>query len=99
MILQVEKFQEVWKCIASAVDTDSALKNLAFIDAVELVAQDKELRLNVTNGEYYVSVSLPLEEESSMRAVVDAKLFFCCFLLSILLTLLFAVIRNVKSLL
>ena len=75
MILQVEKFQEVCKCIASAVDTDSALKNLAFIDAVELVAQDKELRLNVTNGEYYVSVSLPLEEESSMRAVVDAKLF------------------------
>ena len=75
MILQVEKFQEVCKYIASAVDTDSTLKNLAFIDAVELVAKDKELRLNVTNGEYYVSVSLPLEEESSMRAVVDAKLF------------------------
>lgn len=75
MILQVEKFQAVCKYIASAVDTDSTLKNLAFIDAVELVAQDKELRLNVTNGEYYVSVSLPLEEESSMRAVIDAKLF------------------------
>lgn len=75
MILQVEKFQEVCRYIASAVDTDSALKNLAFIDAVELVAQGKELRLNVTNGEYYVSVSLPLDEDASMRAVVDAKLF------------------------
>lgn len=75
MILQVEKFQEACKYIAGAVDTDSALKNLAFVDAVELVANGKELNLNVANGEYFVTVTLPLEDESSMRAVVDAKLF------------------------
>lgn len=76
MILQVEKFQESCKSILGAVDTDSALKSVAYgYDALELEAHDKVLHLNVTNGEYFVSVSLPLEEEASIRAVVDAKLF------------------------
>ena len=75
MILQVEKFQEVCKSIVGAVDTDSALKNVAFNDTVELVADGKVLDLNVTNGEYYVRVSLPLDTEDSIHAVVDAKLF------------------------
>lgn len=75
MILQVEKFQEACRCIANAVDTDSALKNVAFNDKVELVASNKELNLNVTNGEYYVTVALPLDSDDSFKAVVEAKLF------------------------
>lgn len=76
MILQLEKFQESCKSILGAVDTDSALKNVAFgYDTLELEANGKVLHLNVTNGEYYVSVSLPLEEEAMLRAVIDAKLF------------------------
>ena len=76
MILQVEKFQDSCKKILSAVDTDSALKNVIFgYDTIELKANGKTLELNVTNGEYFVSVMLPLEEEATLRAVVEAKLF------------------------
>ena len=75
MILQVEKFQDSCKKILGAIDTDSALKNVVFSDKVELEAHGKELHLNATNGEYFVSVSLPLDEEATLRAVVDAKLF------------------------
>ena len=76
MILQVEKFQDSCKKILNAVDTDSALKNVAFgYDTLELEATGKLLHLNVTNGEYFVSISLPLDEEETLRAVVDAKLF------------------------
>lgn len=76
MILQVEKFQEQCKKILGAVDTDSALKNTTFgYDTLELEANGKALHLNVSNKEYYVSISLPLEEEATLRAVVDAKLF------------------------
>ena len=42
---------------------------------MELEANGKALHLNVSNKEYYVSISLPLEEEATLRAVVDAKLF------------------------
>ena len=76
MTLNTEKFQDLCKKILSAVDTDSALKNVIFgYDTVELYAHEKTLELNVTNGEYFVSVMLPLEEEASMRAVIEAKLF------------------------
>ncbi len=76
MILQVEKFQEACKDILGAVDTDSALKNVSYAhDTLELEASGKVLHLNVSNGEYFCSVSLPLEEEATIRAVVDAKLF------------------------
>ncbi len=76
MILQVEKFQDSCKQILGAVDTDSALKNVAFgYDTLELEANGKVLHLNVTNGEYFVSIDLPLDAEETIRAVVDAKLF------------------------
>ena len=76
MILQVEKFQEACKSILNAVDTDSALKSVAFgYDTLELEANGKALHLNVTNGEYFVSVTLPLEDDATIRAVIDAKLF------------------------
>lgn len=76
MILSTEKFQDSCKKILSAVDTDSALKNVIFgYDTIELSAHDKTLELNVSNGEYFVSVRLPLEEDATLRAVVEAKLF------------------------
>ena len=76
MILQTEKFQDSSKKILNAVDTDSALKNVASAyDTLELEASGKVLHLNATNGEYFVSISLPLDEEASIKAVVDAKLF------------------------
>ena len=75
MILQVEKFQDSCKKILSAVDTDSALGDSQFKDTVELKAEGKVLHLNAVSKTYFTSINLPLEEESSLRAVVDAKLF------------------------
>ena len=71
MILQVEKFQDSCKKILGAVDTDSTLKNVAFgYDTLELEADGKTLNLNVTNGEYFVSIALPLDEEEQVVVVV-----------------------------
>lgn len=76
MIIQTKDLQEACKSILGAVDTDSALKNVAFgYDTLELQAEGKTLNMNVTNGEYYVNVSMPLDSEENLRAVIDAKLF------------------------
>lgn len=76
MTIQTKDLQEACKSILGAVDTDSALKNVAFgYDTLEVEASGKVLNLNVTNGEYYVNVSLALDNDESFRAVVDAKLF------------------------
>lgn len=76
MIIKVEEFQEACKKILSAVDTDSAIKNVIYgYDTLEIDVKEGKLRLNVTNGEYYVSVAVDAPEDESFRAVIDAKLF------------------------
>ena len=76
MILKVEKFQEACKKILGAVDTDSAIKGVIYgYDTLELNASNNKLQLNVSNGEYYASVSLDYAVEEGFRAVIDAKVF------------------------
>ena len=76
MIIKVEEFQEACKKILSAVDTDSAIKNVIYgYDTLEIDVKSGKLRLNVTNGEYYVSVAIDAPEDEAFRAVIDAKLF------------------------
>ena len=76
MIIKTEEFQEACKKILGAVDTDSAIKNVIYgYDTLEVDAHEGKIHLNVTNGEYYVSVVLDASEDESFRAVVDAKVF------------------------
>lgn len=76
MVIQLDRFQDSCKKILGAVDTDSALKNVLYgYDALELEADGSILNLNVTNGEYYVSIGIPIDEDAHLRAVVDARLF------------------------
>ena len=67
MILKTKDFNEVASTILLAVDDAAA--NL------ELVTKGSELRLNVTNKAYYVSVKFPIDSDEPFHAVVDAKSF------------------------
>lgn len=76
MILKVKKFQEACKKILGAVDTDSELKGVVgAYDTLEVNASSNKLQLNVSNGEYYASVSLDYALDEEFRAVIDAKVF------------------------
>lgn len=67
MIIKTKEFKEVATSILLAVDESAA--NL------ELLVKDGNLRLNVTNKEYYVSKIFPLEQPEDFHAVVSAQLF------------------------
>jgi DNA polymerase III sliding clamp (beta) subunit (PCNA family) len=67
MLINTKEFKEVASAILLAVDENAA--NL------ELAAKDANLRLNVTNREYYVSKIFHLSEAEEFHAVVDAQLF------------------------
>ena len=67
MQIKTKEFKEVATAILLAVNENAA--NL------ELVVKDGNLRLNVTNKEYFVSKILPLEKPEEFHAVVDAQLF------------------------
>ena len=73
MIIKTKDFQNSCKCILTAVDASSG--NLVN-DALEVKAGDNKVILNVTNGEYYASVSCQAGcSFGELDAVVDAKLF------------------------
>ena len=65
MIIKTKEFKEVASAILLAVSDNAA--NL------ELVVKDGNLRLNVTDKEYYVSKIFQLENPEDLRAVVNAK--------------------------
>ena len=67
MQIKTKEFKEVATAILLAVNESAA--NL------ELVVKDGNLRLNVTNKEYFVSKILPLEKPEEFHAVVNAQLF------------------------
>lgn len=73
MLLEVKKLQEAAVKILAAVDGGDVSEVVK--DTVEIKTYGKTLQLNVTNKEYYVRVSLPIQEEVPFKAVVDAKLF------------------------
>lgn len=69
MIIKTKDFAEVANKIKEAVSLDENAANL------EVVAKGASLFLNVTNGEFYVSIKYELTEETSFAATVDASLF------------------------
>lgn len=73
MIVDLTDFQDVCKTVLAAID-NSALSTLT--ETLELVTTDSNLCLNVTNGDYYVSVKFPLTADvESFHASVNANLF------------------------
>lgn len=72
MIIKTSEFKKICTTVLSATD-NSELSTLT--ETLELKAEGNLLSLNVTNKEYYVSVTFPLEAEELFHAAVNANLF------------------------
>lgn len=72
MVLKTKELQDVCRLILDAVDSSAAG---VVAETLELKASGRELRLSVTNREYYVAASLPLADDVEMDATVSADLF------------------------
>lgn len=72
MILKVKEFQEACKNVLDAVDTSS---NVTISETLELINSNGKLYMNVTNKEYYVTVTLNTESNEELHAVIQASLF------------------------
>ena len=75
MIINTQKLQDISNKILQAVDTDATTAVSTNGDKIELVVENGQLRLNVTNKEYYARVVIDNVPNENLRAVVDAKLF------------------------
>ncbi len=77
MKLKTQDFQEACRVILGAIDNKTALNvDDKEYNSLELIAEGKTLYLNASKqNEYFVSVKLALDEEESLHATVDAKLF------------------------
>ena len=72
MVLESKSFIDACSDILTAIDNKNAS---LFTETLELVASGNVLKMNVTNREYYVTVTFDLEEEVTLKAAVNAKLF------------------------
>ena len=72
MIIKTSEFKKICTTVLSATD-NSEISTLT--ETLELKAEGNVLALNVTNKEYYVSVTFPLEREELFHAAVNANLF------------------------
>lgn len=72
MIIETQKLKEISSTILSAIDS-SELSTLT--ESLELYTEDNELKLNVTNGEYFLSLYLDIITQESFHATVNANLF------------------------
>ena len=73
MIVKLDKFQDACSDILFAVDNKNAS---LFTETLELVSENGILKMNVTNKEYYVSITFSdVEDANDFRASVNAKLF------------------------
>ena len=72
IINSTKEFKEVCKTILMAIDTS---EQSLVSETLELVNENEVLTLSVTNREYFVSVKLPLQEEETFCATVNANLF------------------------
>lgn len=72
MVIKTKEFKDVCSTILNAVD-NSELSTLT--ETLELKADGGNLLLNVTNGEYYITVKFPLDVEETLHASVNANLF------------------------
>ena len=74
MILKLEELQDACKKILSALDTTSNSGDYG--DILEMCTEDDYLKLSVSNGEYYVTVKLKLENVTdTLHTVVNAGMF------------------------
>lgn len=72
MIIKTKEFKEVCSTILLGIDnTDIS----TLTETLELCTKDKTLFLNVTNGEYYISVKFPLDHGEDLHVSVNANLF------------------------
>lgn len=72
MVIETKKFKEVCATILLAIDNS---ENSTTNETLELKTENKELQLNVTNGEYFASVKFPLDHEETFEAAVNASKF------------------------
>ena len=71
MIIDTQLLQEKCKKILDALGTKRGI----VADTLELEVANGSLYMNVTDKEYFVSVKLPIEDDSPFHAVVPASLF------------------------
>ena len=72
MIIKTKDFKEICSNILTATDSNEIS---TFTETLELIAKDKVLTLNVTNGEYYAQVTFDLDIDEELHASVNANLF------------------------
>lgn len=72
MIIGLKEFSSSCKSILEAVDTTGTSLTS---EALELVADNGTLTLNVTNGEYFAKTLTKVDSLEGFRATVNAKLF------------------------
>lgn len=72
MLLKTQDIQEVCQKILTAVDTT---ENTEITESLQIHVSDGVLKLDVTNREYFASVTLPVETEEVFNATVNASLF------------------------
>ena len=72
MIIKTKEFQEICKGILEAVDETN---NGIITDTLELKVEHGKMFLSVTNREYFITVSLDVNTEETLRAVISASLF------------------------
>lgn len=71
LIFRVDDLKDVCTNILYAVDNSSTFDN----ENVEILCENGELKLNVTNSEYFVTVNLPMAIDETFNATVNANLF------------------------
>ena len=72
MIIKTKELQEVCKGILEAVDETN---NVTVTETLELRVESGKMYLSVTNKEYFITVSLDINTEEKMKAVISASLF------------------------
>lgn len=72
MIFRSEDLKSVCQKILNAVDSNSLSQ---ITDIIYLHVNDCRLNISVTNGEYYTNVSIPVSDETSFEASVNASMF------------------------
>lgn len=73
MILKTKQFKEACSKILSAIDKEN--NTLGLTELVELNSLGDILYMNVTNGEYYVSLKFKLDKEENFKATISAGVF------------------------
>lgn len=76
MILATKQLKEVCSTALTALDADGKGSSVSKIkETLELKAEGRNLFLNITNREYYVSVKFPLDHDETFHSTVNANTF------------------------